>query len=88
MMNALTIADLDISRDLDRDALAIVIGGAGWGYVGVSGNSYSAWSGYYNGQWKANFYVNYGSGNQLYKSRYEYTRSRVQYETSLWDWFY
>ena len=30
MMNALTLADLDISQDLDRDALAIVIGGAGW----------------------------------------------------------
>ena len=36
MMNALTLADIDISQDLDRDALA-TIGGAGWGHTSAYG---------------------------------------------------
>ena len=86
MMNALTLADLDISQDLDRDALAIV-SAAPAGILGVTGYSYGAWSGYYNGDVEGELLRQLRQRPSC-KSRYEYTRSRVQYEVSLWDWFY
>ena len=57
-MNTLNIADLGLSQDLDREALATVIGGAGYYDGGPYAVSYAtgSWSGYYDGKVLADFY--------------------------------
>ena len=83
-MTALTIADLSLSQDLDRDALAAVIGA---GYDSSPYYSYiatGAWSGYYDGQYLATYYQN----GQKYRSQIRWTRSRTQYEYSYWNYYY
>ena len=87
MMNAMTIADLSVSQDLDREALATIIGGAGYYDGGPIAVWYvnGAWSGYYDGKILADFYNTCG---QRYKSQVRWTRQRTQYEYSLWNYYW
>ena len=50
MMNALTIVDLAISQDLDRNALATITG-AGYHVHLNNSYSYGSYGSYYDGSW-------------------------------------
>ena len=86
-MNALAISDLGLSQDLDRKALATVIGGNNPCAIVLDRVEYytSAWSNYYGGTVLANYYNAYG---QKTKSTVRWTRSRTQYEYSYWSYYY
>ncbi len=86
-MNTLNIADLGLSQDLDREALATIIGGAGYYDGGPYAVSYAtgSWSGYYDGKVLADFYNTCG---QKYKSQVRWTRTRAQYEYSYWNYYW
>jgi hypothetical protein len=84
MMNALTIADLALSQDLDRDALA-TISGAGY-YVHLNNSySYGSWGAYYGGTWVGEELTT-SSGAKYRQARWK--RDRVQTEVSLWNYFF
>jgi hypothetical protein len=85
-MNALSIADLNVSTDLDRDALAAVSGGAGYYDGGPYAVSYAngSWSGYHDGVTLATQYI----CGQKYKSQVRWTRTRTQYEYSYWNYYW
>jgi hypothetical protein len=87
MMNAMTIADLSLSQDLDREALAAHIGGTGVCAITLDHLEYytTSWSNYYDPKLVANFYNSYG---QRYKSQVRWTRQRTQYEYSYWNYYY
>jgi hypothetical protein len=72
------IADLSLSQDLDRDAVAAVIG-AGYYQFLYANYETTAWSSYYGKQVLATY-----SNRQVEK----WTRHRVQYETSYWNYFF
>jgi hypothetical protein len=82
-MNALSFADLSLSQDLNREALATIIGGAGYELISKSKES-GPWSGY---SWT---YITgyYNQQGQLYKSKWKATRTRTQTETSYWNYYY
>jgi hypothetical protein len=84
-MNALTIADLSLSQDLDRDALATLIGGSGYeeGAAYYSYISTGSWSGYYNGTT-----LGYSYKGCRYTQQIRWQRQRVQTEYSYWNWYY
>ncbi len=81
-MNTLNIADLGLSQDLDREALATIIGGAGYYDGGPYAVSYAtgSWSGYYDGKVLADFYNTCG---QKYKSQVRWTRTRAAVRVQL-----
>ena len=83
-MNALTLDDLSLSQDLDRESLAAVIGA---GYDPDPYYKYyvtGSWSGYYDGQTLVTYYCN----NRPYKSQVRWTRQRTQWEYSYWNYWY
>ena len=83
-MNALSLDDLSLSQDLDRESLAAVIGS---GYDPDPYYKYyvtTAWSGYYDGTLLATYY----QCGQKYKSQIRWTRQRTQYEFSYWNYYY
>jgi hypothetical protein len=85
-MNALAISDLDLSQDLDRKALATVIGGQSVCKITldrIEVVTASYWSGYQNGTL---FGIGYENGRLVAKMRY--TRQRQQYEYSYWSYYY
>jgi hypothetical protein len=84
MMNALTLADLAVSQDLDRDALATITG-AGY-YVHLNNSySYGSYGSYYDGQWVGGELTN-AYGQKYRQARWK--RDRVQTEVSLWNYFF
>ena len=83
-MTAMTIADLGISQDLDRAALATVTGAGYYEHL-YNTYAYGSWSGYYDGKVLGNFYNSCG---QLYKQQIRWTRARTQYEYSYWNYYF
>ena len=83
-MNTLNIADLSLSQDLDRNALATIVGGAGWELVSATVSS-GAWGSYYGGTLISS---KYNAQGQLIKQKYRYYRQRTQTETSYWNYYY
>ena len=84
MMNALTIADLSLSQDLDRDALATILGGAGYEFDSKFVTS-GSWGGYNYG---GIISKKYNAQGQLIKQKEVYYRYRTQTETSYWNYYY
>jgi hypothetical protein len=86
-MNAMTISDLGLSQDLDREAIATIIGGNGVCAIVLDYKTYAygPWSNYYDGTVLANFY---NTSGQRYKSQVRWTRHRTQYEYSYWSYYY
>jgi hypothetical protein len=85
-MNAMTIADLGLSQDLDRKALAAVIGGndiCGIRLDRIEIVTANTWSGYQNGTLLG---VAFENGRLVSKMRW--MRTRTQYEYSYWTYFY
>jgi hypothetical protein len=90
MMNALTIADLRHSQDLDREALGATVGSGIYGHGGIyAAEAYRAdyiggsWSDYYGGIVLTESYNN----GQKYRAA-RWTRQRTQYEYSYWNYYY
>ena len=84
MMSAMTIADLGLSQELDREALATIFGGAGWEFVSSSISS-GPWSAYYGGTVISS---KYNAQGQLVKQKWRWLRQRTQTETSYWNYYY
>jgi hypothetical protein len=82
-MNTLTIADLSLSQDLDRAALATVVGAGYYEHL-YNTYAYGSWSGYYGSEILADYYSN----GKRYKSQIKWTRARTQYEYSYWNYYY
>jgi hypothetical protein len=83
-MNALTVADLSTSQDLDRKALAAVIGGLSvceitLDRVEIVNGPWGPWTGTVLG-------YSYVNGRLVRKDRW--SRSRVQTEYSYWTYYY
>ena len=81
MMNVMTIADLGLSQELDREALATIIGG--W-EPEVSNISSGPWSPYYGGTVLSKTFVQ----GLLVKEKWRFLRQRTQTETSYWTYYY
>jgi hypothetical protein len=84
MMNALTIADLALSQDLDRDALATITGAGYYQHLSNS-YSYSSYGSYYGGEWVGGYL--YTSSGQAYRQA-RWKRDRTQTEVSLWNYYF
>lgn len=81
----LAIADLNISKEMDKDALAAIAGKGYWlGRVSVS-QSTSGWSSYYN-KTRVGTRFQFVRGCLKLVTRYRYNRVRRTVETSQWDW--
>jgi hypothetical protein len=84
-MNALmTIADLAVSQDLDRNALATITGAGYYQYLNA-GYTYGSFGSYYGGEWVSGDL--YSSTGAKYR-QIRWKRDRVQTEVSLWNYFF
>jgi hypothetical protein len=84
MMNALTIVDLAVSQDLDRNALATITG-AGYYQHLDTGYTYGSYGAYYGSEWVSGDL--YKSNGAKYR-QIRWKRDRVQTEVSLWNYFF
>ena len=78
------IADLSLSQDLDRNALATIVGGAGYELISKSVSS-GAWGSYVFGGVLSK---KYNAQGQLIKQKEVYYRYRQQTETSYWNYYF
>jgi hypothetical protein len=77
-MNALAIADLNLSQDLDREALAASIGAGCYEHIRTD-IVVGPWSNYYNGT-----IVQIGIGKRVER----WTRHRTITEYSYWNYWF
>ena len=85
MMNALTIADLNTSQDLDRKALATVIGGDS--VCKITLDRVEIVNGPVSG-YHSPVVLGYFFNNGQLGRKERWTRTRMQYEYSYWSYYY
>ena len=84
-MNTLTITDLNVSSELDSQALTAISGRGEWEYLGASVVS-GSWSGYQN-RFKSYVGQTFHDG-YLSRQYYEgWLRTKTDYEYSYWNQF-